>query len=431
MLMGAMMSSMFMPSYAPMYRTAYVTSPSRVSSISSTRSSYRAANPARFSKPSQSGRSYGGGKSSGGTSRSRGGSRFGIRGGGAAPRRLSAPVPTTIAELPFHERPVVELLALDRGGDPDYAGFGWAKVDRIWLSAARRPARRLDDVLVVAVHASDDGPALDDDVELTFELPGEPGEPSAGGEPPKVRVRASMFLERWLPRLPRARAIVLAMCNPHGASLRPLAAAAEVPVHYGLGDVHAWQDLDRDGRILLRADGWRTLSPVSTELERRPGCVITDDEKQTYAGLYVLKKMDLKPEDGGMVFPAVLPSELSPIDELLQQLAVTGHVVINAKKARWDLTKQGIAYLGEHIDEAADLVDEFEDEEMEDVIAELEARNLDPFRVRFLWGWYDGEFDDLVLYQERRGVKPVERMWAFYLMGDEFWNDLARELEGD
>ena len=84
MLMGAMLSSMFMPSYVPMYRTAYVTSPSRVSSLSSTRSSYRAANPARFSKPSQSGRSYGGStRSSGGGGRSSGGSRFGVRGGGA------------------------------------------------------------------------------------------------------------------------------------------------------------------------------------------------------------------------------------------------------------------------------------------------------------------------------------------------------------
>lgn len=75
MLMGAMMSSMFMPSYAPMY---YSTSASRVGQIQSQRSSYRAANPSRFSKRSQSGRSYGGGKSSGGTSRSRGGSRFGV-----------------------------------------------------------------------------------------------------------------------------------------------------------------------------------------------------------------------------------------------------------------------------------------------------------------------------------------------------------------
>jgi hypothetical protein len=79
MLMGAMISSMFMPSYAPMYRQPYTTSQTRAAAIGSQRSSYRAANPSRFSRPSKSGRSYGGGKSSGGTSRSRGGSRFGVR----------------------------------------------------------------------------------------------------------------------------------------------------------------------------------------------------------------------------------------------------------------------------------------------------------------------------------------------------------------
>lgn len=82
MVMGAMISSMFMPSYVPMYGAGYVTSSNRVAALSSQRSGYRAANPSRFSRPSQSGRSYGGGKSSGGTSRSRGGSRFGVRGGG-------------------------------------------------------------------------------------------------------------------------------------------------------------------------------------------------------------------------------------------------------------------------------------------------------------------------------------------------------------
>jgi hypothetical protein len=314
---------------------------------------------------------------------------------------------------------VIELLALDRGGDPEYAGYGWARLERLYLSVDRRPSRRLDDVLVVAVHASDDGPAIADDVELTFELP----------DDTKVRVLASAFLERWLPRLPPASAIVLAMCNGHRAVLHRPAAAAS-PLWYGLGDVHAWQDLDRGGRIRLHADEWRRLPLVSNELQRRPECVISDEEKTTYAGLYLLKKMDLKPAEGGMVFPVVLPSELQPIDEVLQQLAVTGYVEINRKKERWDLTKQGIAYLGEHIDEAEDMIDEFDDLEIEEVVAELEARNLDPFRARFLWGWYDGEFDDLVLYQQRRGVKPVESMWAFYLMSDEFWNDLARELAG-
>ncbi|MBA3498925.1 MAG: hypothetical protein M4D80_24145 [Myxococcota bacterium] len=88
MLMGAMISSMFMPSYAPMYRQPYTTSQTRAAAIGNQRSSYRAANPSRFSKSSQSGRSYGGGKSTGGTSRSRGGSRFGVRLGGQRVRAV-------------------------------------------------------------------------------------------------------------------------------------------------------------------------------------------------------------------------------------------------------------------------------------------------------------------------------------------------------
>lgn len=155
---------------------------------------------------------------------------------------------------------------------------------------------------------------------------------------------------------------------------------------------------------------------------------ITEEQKHTYAGLYLLKKLDLPPEDGRLELPVVLPSELSPIDETLQQLAVDDLVAINAKKKRYELTKKGIAYLGAAIDEAQDLVDEFDDYEVEDAIAELAARNLDVFRARFLWGWYEGEFDDLVMFQERRGVSPVERMWAFYLMDDAFWAELAKEL---
>lgn len=155
---------------------------------------------------------------------------------------------------------------------------------------------------------------------------------------------------------------------------------------------------------------------------------ISDDQKQTFAALYLLKKLDLSPEDGGLELPVVLPSELSPLDETLQQLAVDDLIVINAKKNRYELTKQGIAYLGTVIDEAQALVDEFDELEVDEAIAELRARKLDVVRARFLWGWYEGEFDDLVLFQERRGAQPVERFWAFYLMSDAFWAELARDL---
>ena len=46
-----------------------------------------------------------------------------------------------------------------------------------------------------------------------------------------------------------------------------------------------------------------------------------------------------------------------------------------------------------------------------------------------MWGWFEDEFDDLVIFQERRGVSPVERMWAIYLTGDDFWNEISKELE--
>lgn len=163
--------------------------------------------------------------------------------------------------------------------------------------------------------------------------------------------------------------------------------------------------------------------------ERRPGTAIDDETKHTYVALWLLKKLDLTPEDGGMSFPVSLPAELAPLDEPLQQLAVDELVQINLKTGRYDLTKRGIAYLGQVIDEASDMVDELDDLETEEAIAELRARGRDVFRARYLWGWFDGEFDDLVLWQEQRGIRPVERLWAFYLTGDDLWNELARELE--
>ena len=322
--------------------------------------------------------------------------------------------PRSIAELPFRERPIDELLALDRDADdpdPGFSGYGWARADEVWLEAAHGPRRRVTDALLIAVHSADDGPALADDIELEFEL--EPGQ--------SVTALASTFLDVWLPRLPAdAAAIVVVACNPHRAALRRPPAAGARPLHHATGDVVAWLDPPR--RIRLSADAWRTLSTDAMT------AAISDEEKQTYAGIWLLKKMDLAPKDGGMVFPVVLPSELTPLDEIFHELAVADLVLLNARKERWDLTKKGIAYLGELIDEASDLVDELDEMELADAVAELRRRNLDPFRARFLWGWYEGELDDLVLFQQRRGVRPVEELWAYYLTGDDFWNELAKDL---
>ena len=168
-----------------------------------------------------------------------------------------------------------------------------------------------------------------------------------------------------------------------------------------------------------------------TAIERHSGAVLDEETRNRYIGIWLLKKLDLPPDEGGMLFPVVLPSELSPLDEHLQELAVEDLIEINPKRGRYELTKKGIAYIGQIIDEASDLVDDLEELETDEAIAEIRRRGLDVYRARFLWGWFEGELDDLVTFQERRGVKPVERLWAYYLTDDAFWNELAKDLELD
>ncbi len=158
---------------------------------------------------------------------------------------------SAIAELPFHRRPTLELLGLteDRATvDHDYVGFGWTVVDH--LALASDATGRVDDVtdaLVVAVHAADDGAALADDVELEFVI-GDRG----------LLVPLTGFLATWLPRLPVTRAVVLAACNPHRATLPSVGGRA---YHYGLGPVDSWLDLPPEGgltgaRVRLVAETW-------------------------------------------------------------------------------------------------------------------------------------------------------------------------------
>lgn len=161
----------------------------------------------------------------------------------------------------------------------------------------------------------------------------------------------------------------------------------------------------------------------------RRDAVVSREQKLVYAGIYVLKKMDLKPAEGGIEMPLVLPSELTPLQDVLQELVNADLVEVNRRKARFEITKKGLAYLSEIIDEAEALVDEFDDESLEDAVVELRRRNVDVLRARFLWGWYDGELDDLVLFQQRRGAEPVEPWWADYLLSDAFYEALRSDYE--
>jgi hypothetical protein len=164
-----------------------------------------------------------------------------------------------LGDLPFQQRPVLELLGLthELGAgtvDVDYTGFGWARVDRLWLADASSRFE-VEDALVLALHSADDGEHRADDVELEFVL-----DPAAADG--SVTVMAGAFLACWLPRLPGASAIVLAMCNPGHARLRAPDGAATTPLFHGLGDVDSWlDDSDQGPALRLTAAAWCSAVP--------------------------------------------------------------------------------------------------------------------------------------------------------------------------
>jgi len=157
----------------------------------------------------------------------------------------------SIAELPFVERPareVLHLLAHRDQPEADYAGFGFCRVAALGLEDEAGGCTVVEDVLVLALHSADDGEPHHDDVDLEFVL--DPAEPS-------VIVRLSAFLARWLPRLPATGPVVLAMCNPHRATLTRPPALAGGPMYYAVGDVESWREADLVPELRLRADSWR------------------------------------------------------------------------------------------------------------------------------------------------------------------------------
>lgn len=169
---------------------------------------------------------------------------------------------------------------------------------------------------------------------------------------------------------------------------------------------------------------------------------LTEEKKQTYTELVLLKLLDMAPDEGGLELPVDLPSELTPIQEHLQNLRFNGFIEVAAKPRKafaalrgkpkeefYKLTDKGIEYLGKVIDEAEGYVARFEEHEVHEMVDEAVAMKLDPERIRFLWGWYQGEFDDLAVFQERRGLDPVERLWAYYLTSEDFFAEVMSDLE--
>lgn len=108
-----------------------------------------------------------------------------------------------------------------------------------------------------------------------------------------------------------------------------------------------------------------------------------------------------------------------------------GLLEIDRKKQRYKLTRAGLDTIAVLIDEIEQIIEEFDEAEIDETIRTLRARGRDVLRVRFLWGWYDGEFDDVVAYQRRRGLHPIEVDWPAFITSPAFFEDLAQDLDVD
>jgi hypothetical protein len=160
-----------------------------------------------------------------------------------------------IADLPFVRRDVLDLLNLRHhraAPDPDYTGFGHARVDALQLESEVGEPVEVRDALVIGVHSTEEPEALPGDIDLEFVLPEVSADHSA-------TVLLSAFLRTWLPLVHRGeRAIVLVVCNPNQTLLPAPAAAGQTPFYYPLGDVESWlEDEDGQQEIRLTARSWR------------------------------------------------------------------------------------------------------------------------------------------------------------------------------
>ena len=155
---------------------------------------------------------------------------------------------------------------------------------------------------------------------------------------------------------------------------------------------------------------------------------LTEQQKLTYAGMWLIKKMDIGPKQGGFDVEVPLEGEYKFAEQIIDKLYFDKYIEIDPKKAKYILTERGISYIGRIINEAEDLIETYEDYETYEMVEELEERNLDVFRARFLWGLYDGEFDDIIEFQEKRGFQHIEESWSAFIMSDDFFDNLILDI---
>ena len=147
-----------------------------------------------------------------------------------------------------------------------------------------------------------------------------------------------------------------------------------------------------------------------------------------YAGMLILKKLDpMAPPEARYDFNIPLEGLDQILEPVLDDLYNRGFVEIDTAKAKYVLTPKGDQYIQTLIDEAEWYISKYQEFEPKTRVAIMKNDGVNLLRARFLWGWYDGEFDDLEAFQEERGITPV-RPWQEFLVSKEFYDILFEDV---
>ena len=154
----------------------------------------------------------------------------------------------------------------------------------------------------------------------------------------------------WLPRLPRASAIVLALCNPHRATLRRRAPRRRCTTRSATSSVARSRR-----RPIAFGSPPSTAGARGTHDDRtRPHADRIDDDRSRRSSGCGSSRSSTSSRGRRHGVPGRAAVGAVAARRHLQQLAVDDHRRDQRKKGRYELTKKGIAYLGEVIDEARD-----------------------------------------------------------------------------
>lgn len=199
------------------------------------------------------------------------------------------------------------------------------------------------------------------------------------------------------------------------------------------------------------------------ELSEEENLAINQEILQ-YAGMYVLKEMELAQdtedneddEDNentgdyysesyyeeyrngknqedelaseGHIFEVPLPPKDEILEPVLDSLLFSDRITISPEKGFYELTQEGQGYIDRIIEELESYIDRYESMDSQTRVLSMQRDRVDPLRARFLWGLCDGEFDDLTLWQNERGIYPVVGNWQNWLVSKDFYDRLTDDI---